>query len=548
MKSMSLMFLTAVVSSMALAGFNSEPAIRKVYDHIIFKFMAPYQYKKKIEDVAEPFIAIHKQSEGKANDMHLIHHGAAAMYKRLEMLDRARDTIEMEYFIYSPNKKKPNSTETAYELSAKLINNKLIEKAIQNVKVRLLLDASFAVWQFNDFYVTASKEAVKRGGGNPDNFEVRYYNQASITGKFSQFRSHRKLLVIDDQEAITGGRNVDDKYYDLDHKYNFLDRDVWVKGTVVIPMRQSFDAFWEAGVTGKAKTLSAPILGDGRKAKFEAALKTARQFTVYTKHDQEVEQKVRALGEQLYNTSETHACPKTVFASDRPLDTVFTRWCVNGYLCEGDGYKEDYRFTERTIGTYLRKLTTEDELIVDSPYFMLNTRSGGMLKHLTEQNIKLMVHTNSLGSTDAVYVASGWYREVHDLVKVGVKAYVHGSKVEPGYPVIDENVAKARWGTHSKTQVFGDDAFFVGTYNVDNRSSFYNAEMGIICEGSKELTADVRGNIMSRVKNSGYRIIDHGETIDANGNHVDTFGNASEKQKKLMESIRFPVEMLQFLM
>lgn len=543
-----LFVLTAVAAQMAWGSFDAEPTIREAYDHIIFKFFTPFQYKKKIAEIPEPFVAVHLESEGKRNDMRLLHHGAAAMYKRLEMMDRARQTIEMEYFIYSPNKKKPNSTETKYELSAKIINNKLIQKAIEGVQVRLLVDASATVWQFNDYYVTASKEAVKRAGGNPDKFQVRYYNQNSLTGKFSNFRSHRKLLVIDDQEAITGGRNVDDKYYDMDHKYNFLDRDIWIKGSIVIPMRASFDAFWNAGVTGKSKDVKAPLLGDDLIAKHNTLLAAAREFTVYTNHDRNVERKSRELGEQLYETSQTHSCPKTVYAADRPIDTVFTRWCVYGALCKGDGYKEDYRFTERAIGEYIRKLTPEDELIVDSPYFMLNTRSGAVLKYLTNQNMKLSVFTNSLGSTDAVYVASGWYREVSGLVKSGVKAFVHSSKAEPGYPVIDDNVAKARWGTHSKTQVFGDDAFFVGTYNVDNRSSFYNAEMGIICEGSKELTEDVKGNIKSRIKNAAYRIVDDSEAIDAQGNEVDRHGGASDKQKRLMESIRIPVEMLQFLM
>lgn len=542
-----ILVITPLIMQFSFAGFEDEPAVREVYDHIVFNFFTPFEYKKKIEEVSEPLIAIHKESEGKKNEMHLLHHGAAAMYKRLEMLDRATKTIEMEYFIYSPYKKKPSSTETNYELSTKMINNKLIEKAIQGVQVRLLIDASVTVWKFDDYFVTAAHEVIKSRGGDPRNYQVRYYNHNSMTNVISQFRSHRKLLVIDDLEAITGGRNVDDKYYDLDHKYNFLDRDIWVKGSVVIPMRDSFDTFWNADVTGRAKTVKKPFSISALK-KYEEKMKSAQNFSIYTAHDQSVEAKIRELGENLYHTSQTHSCPKTVYASDKPLNTIFTRLCIDGDLCKGDGYKEDFRFTERAIGSYVRKLKPDDELIVDSPYFMLNTRSGNLLKHLTRQNQKMTVHTNSLGSTDAVYVSSGWYREISGLVKVGVKAYIHGSKMEPGYPVINDNVSKARWGTHSKTHVYGDEAFFVGTYNVDNRSSFYNAEMGLFCEGSKELTADVKNNIKSRLRNAAYRLINENVSIDANGNSVDSFGGASQKQKNLMNNIRIPVEIFQFLM
>lgn len=543
-----LMLLTALSTQFAFAGFEEEPAERKAYDHIIFSIFSPFQFKKKIEEVPEPLIAIHKESEGKKNEMHMLHHGTAALYKRLEMLDRASKTIEMEYFIYSPYKAKPAASETPYEVSTKIINNKLIEKAIQGVKVRLLLDASITVRKYTDFHFTAAQEVIKSRGGKPENFEVRYYNLNSLTGQYSNFRSHRKLLVIDDSEAITGGRNIEDKYYDLDHKYNFLDRDIWVKGSVVVPMRASFDAYWNAGVTAKSKIVEMPRTGHEGRAKFENELKLAREFSQFDSHDQQVEKKVRVLGEKLFHTSKTHSCPKTVFATDRPLNTVFSRWCVYGVFCGGNGYKEDFRFTERAIGSYLRKLTVADELIVDSPYFLLNTRSGDMLRQLTKQDLKLTLHTNTLGSTDATYVSAGWYREVTSLVKTGVKAYVHGAKIEPGYPVVDENILKSRWGTHSKTIIFGDHAFFVGTYNIDNRSSFYNAEMGLFCEGSKELTSDVTDNFKTRLKNTAYRVLEEGKTIDANGNAVDEYGGASDKQKLMMNLLVIPGELLQFLM
>ncbi len=542
-----IILLSVFSAQFVFAGFEEELSERKAYDHIIFSIFSPFQYKKKIEEVPEPLIAIHKDSEGKKNEMHMLHHGTAALYKRLEMLDRATKTIEMEYFIYSPYKAKPTATEASYEVSTKIVNNKLIEKAIQGVKVRLLLDASITVRKYTDFHFTAAREVIKSRGGKPENFEVRYYNLNSITGRYSNFRSHRKLLVIDDSEAITGGRNIEDKYYDLDHRYNFLDRDIWVKGSVVIPMRASFDAYWNAGVTGISKIVEASSSGSESQTKFENDLKLAREFSQINLHDQQVEKRVRELGEKLFHTSKTHSCPKTVFATDRPLDTVFSRWCLYGIVC-GDSYKEAFRFTERAIGSYLRKLTLADELIVDSPYFLLNTRSGDMLRQLTKQNLKLTLHTNTLGSTDATYVSAGWYREVKGLVKTGVKAYVHGSKIEPGYPVVDENVLKSRWGTHSKTIIFGDNTFYVGTYNIDNRSSFYNAEMGLFCEGSKELTADVTQNFKTRLKNTAYRVLEEGKTIDANGKTVDEYGGASDKQKMMMNLLVIPGELLQFLM
>ena len=63
-----------------------------------------------------------------------------------------------------------------------------------------------------------------------------------------QYRTHRKILVKDREEAITGGRNIGDDYFDLDEVYNFLDRDVWVKGSGAVAMADSFNAVWESEV------------------------------------------------------------------------------------------------------------------------------------------------------------------------------------------------------------------------------------------------------------------------------------------------------------
>ena len=63
--------------------------------------------------------------------------------------------------------------------------------------------------------------------------ELRKFRVKRV-GRFGWFRGlHEKMLIIDGKWLITGGRNVQDKYYGLNDKFNFKDLDVLVEGVKV---------------------------------------------------------------------------------------------------------------------------------------------------------------------------------------------------------------------------------------------------------------------------------------------------------------------------
>lgn len=527
------LILTLLSANFALATFGPETEKKWSRDNWYFRVSAPYVYKTPIADVGEPFGVVQRLADGKVNRMRLIHSGSAALYKRLEMIDRAKRSIDMEYYIFSTRKKFPAVTEARYQISTKLLVNKLIEKAIQGVKVRLLVDHRVVGFDFNEFYVAAAKARVRLAGGNPANFEVRYYHNA-----FSGYRNHRKLLVVDSEEAMTGGRNISDEYFDLSHRYNFLDRDIWVTGSIVPFMRASFDAFYNAPIShtpNLAKTYESQM---PRRGPIREKKNRAERFVVLSDFDRKTESQIREVGSRHYNKSRTHLCPVTTFASDRPLNSMFARYCktdmINRVFCEGNSYKEHYRNLDRALIEHMLRLQKGEELILDSPYYALNTRKGDALKELLKRNAKVHVFTNSLGSNDEAVTPSVFYREVINQVKSGIRAYVHNSKPASNYEFVNENVRKARWGMHSKTMLFGNRSFFVGTYNLDNRSSFYNSEMGLFCEGSAELNADLRSSMVERLKESSYRIVDENTVVDAYGRQADQMGGASKASQIIM--------------
>ncbi|MEK7355669.1 MAG: phospholipase D-like domain-containing protein, partial [Bdellovibrionota bacterium] len=154
-----------------------------------------------------PYYAV---QDGGQNKVMYIDDGMAALAVRVEMIRRAQKSIVVEYFIYN--------TDTA----ARIITKELVEAAKRGVKIRLLVDKSVAVFKLDEYY---AKELAARG------VELRYYNAASLWRVSSlQFRTHRKLIAVDDLEALTGGRNIGDDYFDLSPEFNFDDADIHVIG------------------------------------------------------------------------------------------------------------------------------------------------------------------------------------------------------------------------------------------------------------------------------------------------------------------------------
>ena len=129
----------------------------------------------------------------------------------------------------------------------------LIEAAKRGVKVRVIVDQWVAALTANvtldlvGFVVTAhqnfaAKSYNPRFGFDPDKFEVA--GQALRDFKGVNQRMHNKLFLVDDALAVTGGRNVENDYYDRGELRNYRDRDALVVGPVAQEMRRSFDEYW----------------------------------------------------------------------------------------------------------------------------------------------------------------------------------------------------------------------------------------------------------------------------------------------------------------
>ncbi len=467
------------------------------------------------------------------NQVQILHSGIASLQKRIDLIRKAKKRISIEYFIWEK------------DTAGLLLFHELIKRAKEGIDIRIILDKSITVVEMDEFFA----EAVAKYG-----IDLRHYHRA-LDPSSAQFRTHRKILVIDGQEGITGGRNIGDDYFDLDEVYNFVDRDIYVQGTIAKTMQDSFDTFWNDPIVQKSKVLIANPSSNrlfrnssSRDRYYEhrqkALDKQREEARIWIESHEEmavVADRVEAVARPILKDYPLEVCPKLTFASDRPGANFLARI--------KDDYVRDYRVLRNVLFDHIVNETKAgEEFIMASPYFMLNERWQSSLSHVIgKKGVHSTIYTNSLGSTDAFYVAANFYDAIYDWEEFGLVPYIHDSTYNDHYPVYSEAVRKARWGMHDKTHLYNDESFFIGTYNIDNRSDFYNAEMGIFCEGSKSLTDNLKEDMKLRIKDS-YLIDGKESAVNSEGKQVDVYGNAKESNIKIMKAFTLPARLFKPLM
>jgi cardiolipin synthase C len=416
----------------------------------------------------------------------ILNGGLSSLQQRINLIEKAQNNIEVEYFIY-------NSDE-----AGRAFTHALIERAREGVTVRVLLDHFLIKSQIDPFI---THDLIEAG------VEVRFYNTLPIIRIFDfQYRNHRKLLSIDDTFAITGGRNIGNEYFDMSSDFNFIDRDILVEGPIVKNMRKSFDAVWRSDAVKYVKRYKRPHNRDlkyrrgsrssGRLRNYNAYLKdlkrwkdraaNAKSFMIVSDDDIALRRKMYTLTLTQIEDAPTGICKDISFTSDAPGIGKWTR-------------KEPYRKLRSDVFSRMKKTTKH--LMIDSPYFILEKTTTQIITDLLEKNVSIDLLTNSLHSTDAIYVASVFNDNVGPWIKRGLRPTVYSGNIMPSYETLTQSIHDARWGTHSKGVVFDDSSIMIGTFNFDPRSINYNTEMAIFCDGNPDLASKMARNIQNRIDN-----------------------------------------------
>jgi putative cardiolipin synthase len=325
-----------------------------------------------------------------------------------------------------------------------------------------------------------------------------------------QYRNHRKVLLVDGAEALTGGRNIADEYFDLRSDFNFIDRDILVQGEIVSAIQKTFDKMWESKLSVKVKRADKPKIDDvfynpedgihdhvrfkDDLERFDQKVKEAVEFLSVS--DEKFLNEIRTKGKEQLAKEYRGTCDNMSFNSEYPIIGKKNR---------------SMRIIKHTISERIKN--AKESILFDSPYFIVDSESSEALDEALKDKVKIRLLTNSLYSTDAIYVYDTFDTIIKRWIKKGLDPYIFKGDLPESYTVINNDISDARFGIHAKTFVFDNKDVVIGTYNFDPRSSNYNTEMTVSCDNNPEFAKVVTEDIEERIK--GSILLDSSKDVDA---------------------------------
>ena len=157
----------------------------------------------------------------------------------------------------------------------------------------------------------------------------------------------------------------------------------------------------------------------------------------------------------------------------------------------------------------------KEELLIESPYFVLPARAQATVKALHERNVRVRVLTNSLASNDVLPAHSGYAKTRKRLLENGMELYELRPDTDafrPGWSLLS---GRSRAALHTKAMAFDREAVFIGSFNLDPRSAWINTEAGLYIESPELAERLVAYMATGVVPANSYRVL-----LDPNGEIV----------------------------
>jgi phosphatidylserine/phosphatidylglycerophosphate/cardiolipin synthase-like enzyme len=433
--------------------------------------------------------------------VNLLERGTDALLLRVHLIRSARTSIVVQTFIFQDDD------------AGSLILDELVKAARRGVKVRVIADQLFSLE--NTHLLAALAHAH-------ENFELRVYNPtfykaatpplefaAGLLCCFWRFnqRMHDKMLLIDDEIGIVGGRNYENRYYDWDDDFDYRDRDVLAAGPVGARMRAAFDTFWNDPHTvplTHLRDVAHDILAGGIRA------------PAYVTHPYRDPMRVETLSRQADDVD---------YIRSRFANTAMRVGRVE-YFADAPGKpaaQAPFGVHESTRQLMSLLRSAQEEVVLQTPYLVLSKSARKLFADLRQSKTPphVIVSTNSLAATDAFYVYALSYKYKKRYLKLGFEIHefkpfpdeaaemvsdyaslgggLHTVSVQPKrrarYSSAPLKRAGVRLGLHAKSFVVDGAVAVIGSHNFDPRSEEYNTEAGFIIY-DREFASRLRESIL----------------------------------------------------
>ncbi len=414
---------------------------------------------------------------------YLLPSGIDAFVARMQLIDAAERTLDLQYYIFHG------------DITPKLVVERMWAAADRGVKIRLLVD---------DWNIQGKDYVLAMIDAHP-NIEVRVFNpvagsrSSSLSRPFYYLlgaerikkRMHNKAFVVDNTVAIVGGRNIGDEYFQAHEDVNFEDMDLMAMGPIAKEVSAGFDEYWnnELAIPIRAFVSQEPAAEDIQKAR--RRLEEHKEAARSTKYG------MKLMESDLLKRLGTGHLPVV--------------WAQGEVLYDRPSRVNDADVTDpsKYMGPRLREIIEEaqNEALIISPYFV--PREGGvkLFARLRGRGVTVRILTNSLASNDVPIAHGGYTRYRKDLLKLGVQLFelkpLSGKKEGKEHAHLGGSSGAA---LHAKTFVLDRKVLFVGTFNLDPRSVWYDTQNGIIARSEALAGEAARLFQESTSLNRAYRV------------------------------------------
>lgn len=377
----------------------------------------------------------------------LVEDPTEAFLIRRQMIRNAAKTIDLSIFLWRED-------ETGLALM-----QELIAAAKRGVRVRLLGDGVF--------FLREPDKVSAMAQSNP-NFELRLYNPVNqriasldigiLENLILDFtavnhRLHIKILTVDGEQTLIGGRNIGDKYFGQDPEFNFIDRDILMKGPAVTDAEDAFDLFWQ-----DSRTVTAMKLKDVAASEPNTAwLNQSPRLTIPEE--------------------------KEVDFDWRTVDKVSVWYDKPGLI--GDESRYDPELVVDRLAALVG--SAQSSVLIETPYLVLGERTRALFNELRSKKPELPIRflTNSLASTDNWQTYAAFQAQLRSMLE-DFRFLLYLKK--PHSLVDRSNGPGTISSLHSKTAIIDERYSSIGSFNWDPRSGIWNAEIMVVIDDTSLAT------------------------------------------------------------
>ena len=392
--------------------------------------------------------------------------GIDGFLTRVQMIDAAERTLDLQYFIFRGDE------------TGRLLTAALLRAADRGVRVRVLIDDGDTVAGDEQIIALDAHPAIEIRIFNP--FAYRGHGRVRRTGEFLlnaarlDYRMHNKLLVVDNAVALVGGRNIGNQYFQMDPESQFADDDVLAAGPIAARLSATFDEFWNSPFAIPAAAL------DRHQGSAQAL--TERRGRAAGRSEQQM---------QTLNSDGIDYAARV--ASGEPYVGVLSGrlplvWAQAEVVSDSPDKKniESGNRRGRLMARSVLKAAgaAQSEVLIVTPYLVPAADEFALLQTLRTRQVQVRILTNSLESTPDPVAQAGYVKYRIPLLKEGVELHelraLLGNTRGSGQTAVVSRYGN--YGLHAKLFVFDREKLFIGSMNFDQRSKHLNTEIGVIID------------------------------------------------------------------